>query len=91
MNVLPRMYMSAIDREIAEIKENLSFSRRHGGNDVVPLYEAEIMGLEIAKAIIKKTYYAYQEPLHEKARTEAEAGVRGGEILSLDYCGAKRT
>jgi hypothetical protein len=87
MNVLPRMYMSAIDREIAEIKENLSFSRRHGGNDVVPLYEAEIMGLEMAKNIIQRTYRAYQEITHE-TRAEAKSSVRGREVLSIGNCRA---
>lgn len=86
MNVLPRMYLNAIDREITEIRENLAFAKRHSGADLVPHYEAEIMGLEMAKNIIQRTYYAYQEPLHEKARTEAETGVRGRGLLSLDHC-----
>lgn len=70
MNVLPRTYLNAIDREIAEIRENLAFAKRHSGDDLVPHYEAEIMGLEMAKTIIQRTYRAYQEQRYE-ARAEA--------------------
>lgn len=85
-DVFPRAYLDAIDREVSALKKDLDFAKRHGALDVVPRYEAEIAGLEMAKNIIQRTYYAYQEPLYEKARTEAEAGVRGRGLLSLDHC-----
>ena len=87
MNVLPCAYISAIDKEIAEIRENLAFSKRHGGSDLVPNYEAEIMGLEMAKNIIQRTYRAYQEITHE-TRAEAKSSVRGREVLSIGNCRA---
>lgn len=85
-DVFPRAYLDAIEREISSLKKDMDFAKRHSGSDIVPHYEAEIMGLEMAKNIIQRTYYAYQEPLHEKARTEAEAGVRGRGLLSLNHC-----
>jgi|GEM_PF-5593536 len=87
-DVFPRAYLDAIEREISTLKKDLDFAKRHSALDVVPRYEAEIAGLEMAKNIIQRTYYAYQEPLHEKARTEAEAGVRGREVLSIGNCRA---
>jgi len=87
MSILPGTYIAAIDREIADKKKDISFAKSHGGSDLVPNYEAEIMGLEMAKNIIQRTYRAYQEITHE-TRAEAKSSVRGREVLSIGNCRA---
>ena len=60
MIITPKMYTDAIDREIAALEKDKAFAERHGADDMVPGYEAEIRGLVMAKATINRTYRAHQ-------------------------------
>lgn len=55
MNVLPRHYINAIDRQIAEERETEQLNRKAGIRST-----GAITGLEMAKTIIAKTYRSKQ-------------------------------
>jgi len=61
MSITPKMYTDAIDREIEALQKDKAFAERHGADDMVPRYEAEIRGMVMAKSAIVRTYRAFQE------------------------------
>lgn len=61
MTILPKHYLAAIDSEIADLEKDKAFAERHGADDMVPGYEAEIRGMVMAKSCIVRTYRAFQE------------------------------